>query len=142
MEGYIDELFGLSAKMKHLCPVTYEKDYETEFSSHIFEIQQDIKLSKIVKQKIAEVKGNLKKREVLEKEYLKNSTCAENLQTEICYRFKSLSKKYDPNLNNLGDYQILEIYRDKTLDIEFNDILEKVTSLAAFAPSGGERWNV
>ena len=22
MEGYIDELFGLSAKMKHLCPVT------------------------------------------------------------------------------------------------------------------------
>ena len=67
MEGYIDELFGLSAKMKHLCPVTYEKDYETEFSSHIFEIQQDIKLSKIVKQKIAEVKGNLKKREVLKK---------------------------------------------------------------------------
>ena len=138
MEGYVDEFFDLSAKMKHVCPVTYEKDFEMNLLNSIFEIQQDIKMAKILKQKISEVKEKSKKRAILEKEQLKNLTNAENLRTEICYRFKSLSKKYDPDLNNLGDYQILEIHQDKTLDTEFNDILEKVTSLAALAPLGGD----
>ena len=38
----------------------------------------------------------------------------------------------------MSDYQILEINQNKTLDIEFNGILEKVTDLAAFVSTGGE----
>ena len=45
--------------------------------------------------------------------------------------------KYDCELDLLGDYQILEISKDKNLDSEFNEILGKVTELASFVLRGG-----
>ena len=61
----------------------------------IFEIHQDIKMTKLLKQKIFEVKENLKTYAVSQNEKLKHLTNAENLKTEIGNRFNSLSKNYD-----------------------------------------------
>ena len=48
-----------------------------------------------------------------------------------------MSKKFDLELNDLGDYQILEVNQDKSLESEFNSILEKVTELTALSAVGG-----
>ena len=50
---------------------------------------------------------------------------AENLNTEIDFRCKSLLNKYEQKLEDLTDYQILEISQDKNLDLEFNGALER-----------------
>ena len=48
-----------------------------------------------------------------------------------------LSLRANLKLICLSDYQILEISQNKNLDLEFNDVLEKVTGLAALVPKGG-----
>ena len=58
------------------------------------------------------------------------------MNVEINLRIESLETKYDQNWDILGDYQILEISQNKKPDIEFNEILEKITELAAFASGG------
>ena len=63
---------------------------------------------------------------------------AANLNIEILLRFNALQTKYAIKINNLTDYQILEIYRNKNLDVKFNGILDKVTALAGLVPFGGE----
>ena len=75
--------------------------------------------------------------EDLGKARLEAVTNAESLKTEITFRFKSLSKKFDVDLDNLGDYQILELNQNKSLDLEFNSILEKVTELSSRFVAGG-----
>ena len=42
------------------------------------------------------------------------------------------------DLENLSDYQILDISQDKTLDQQFNAVLEKVTDLSSLVSGGGE----
>ena len=78
----------------------------------------------------------MKKYEVSQNEKLKHLTNAEKVKTEIGYRFNHQSKKYDLKLNDLSDYQILEIYQNKNLDVEFTEILEKVTALALLSSLG------
>ena len=45
--------------------------------------------------------------------------------------------KYDQDLSTLGDYQLLDISQDKTLDQEFNTVLEKVTDMSSLVSGGG-----
>ena len=65
---------------------------------------------------------------------------AGNLNSEILLRFNALHKlsSYDLKINALTDNQILEIYQNNKVDVEFNGILEKVTALAGLVPCGGE----
>ena len=42
-------------------------------------------------------------------------------------------------LDELGEYQILDLQQDKSMDSEFNDVLEKVTELASIAPLADDR---
>ena len=60
------------------------------------------------------------------------------MSEEINLRIETLETKYDQNWDILGDYQILEISQNKNLDIAFNEILEKITELAAFASGGSD----
>lgn len=114
MEGFINDFFNLSAKMKCFCPVDFEETFQEDFMSSIYEIQQDIKISKLLRQKIREVRDNSVKMKDLQRKQLKCINSAENLKTEISYRFKSLSQKFERDLNELGDYQILDTPRQKS----------------------------
>ena len=62
----------------------------------------------------------------------------ENLSVEITQRLKGLEVKFDQKLDALGDYQILEISQNKSLETDFNTVLEKITELAGFCSGGGE----
>ncbi len=140
MEGFINEFFTLSTKLKCICPDQFD-EFSKDFETAVFEIQQDIKLAHNLKYGILQLKENLKKKENLQNDQLKHTVNAENLKTEISYRFKALSQKYKIDLDNLGDYQILEIKQDKSLDLEFNALLEKITELASLATLGGGNLN-
>ena len=59
------------------------------------------------------------------------------MDAEINFRFKSLSKRFISDFSGLSDHQILEIHQDKTLNLEFNDVLEKVTELSSLVILGG-----
>ena len=62
----------------------------------------------------------------------------QNLFSEITKRLDIVEVKYDQDLTGLGDYQILDISQDKTLDQQFNAVLEKVTDLSSLVSGGGE----
>ena len=139
MEGFIDEFFSLSTRIKCICPDEFE-GYAVNLDESIFEIQQDIILATRLKHEVIEFKEDLHRFENLQNARLKHITNAENLKTEIAFRFQSLSKKFGVNLDSLGDYQILEMNQNqKTLDLEFNSALEKVTELASLVSLGGEK---
>ena len=61
---------------------------------------------------------------------------AQSLDKEISLRGDALMLKLDRDLNGLSDYQLLEVSSDKTVDSEFNEILEKVTDLSSYVVSG------
>ena len=63
---------------------------------------------------------------------------AENLQSEISYRFNLVNRKRE-NLNDLDDYQLLELNRNRNLETEFNDIFDKITILASMVPKDGDK---
>ena len=74
----------------------------------------------------------------VKKEQLESIASAENLKAEISYRFKSISKRFDADLDNLGDYQVLEIHQDrKNIDIEFSSVMEKISDLSSLVAKGG-----
>ena len=54
---------------------------------------------------------------------------ATNLSSEIYLRYEFLENEFDQELENLSDYQVLEVSQSKNRDIEFNGVLEKVTNL-------------
>ena len=139
MEGFVEEFYTLMAKMKYTCPDSIT-EFEYDFSTCIFEIQQDIKLARLLKQRIKEFKENSEKMLSFQNQQLKSMTSADTLKTEISYRFKSLSKRFDLDLDGLGDHQLLEISQKKDhLHLEFNSILEKITDLSSLVSSGGEK---
>ena len=139
METFVDEFFNLSAPLRFTNPTEFEKVYETEFKDSIFEIQQDIKLSRQLKQKIQEFRDDSERIRSSQKRQAKSLTSADNLRIEIEYRFKSLSQKFGVDLDELGDYQILDIRNDRTVETEFNSILERMSEFATFIPPGGEK---
>ena len=138
IEGFIDEYFTLSAKLKFCLGESYENLYASKLKKCTSDMHQNIKMAKIMKQKIiqeCEKFGRLQVEKVEQGRQIKN---AEILRDEIFFRCNSLRKKYDNKFEGLSDYKILEINKDKTLDLEFNGILEKFTALAALAPGGVE----
>ena len=67
---------------------------------------------------------------------------AQSLYSEILSRFGTLKSKIDVDLKILSDYQILEISQDvKNVGAEFNEVLSKITLLAALVPDGGKAVN-
>ena len=137
MEKFNEEFFQLKGKMSVKCP-DFERRFEDEFLRAGNEIRQDIKMAKLLKSDVLKKKAQQTDSDNFQREQASCVYRAENLKTEISFRFKSLSKKFDPDLMNLSDYQVLDIQQDKSLNTEFNDILEKVTELAALVPSGGQ----
>ena len=137
MDGFMNEFYSLSTKLKCLSPKRFESDFEDKFERDILEIERDIMLVTTLKREVSGFKRNFLIREDLAKSQSDALVCAESLKTEISFRFKSLSKKFDLDLDDLGDYQILEVNQDKSLDLEFNLILEKVTELSSLAVIGG-----
>ena len=139
MEQFIEDFFNWSEKMKQIDPVVYGNEYEKQLLNSISEIRQDIRLAKILKNKLCAVRGKLSNTANYLRDQTKYITKAENLFVELQIRFKSLSKKLDMNLDILSDYQILDIQANKSVDLEFNETLEKVTELASLASLGGEK---
>ena len=95
-------------------------------------------MAKMLRSELVRKKAQEAEQEVLQRDQPMYTARAENLNAEICYRFKSLSKRYISDFENLSDHQILEINQDKTLNIEFNEVLEKVTELASIVSLGGQ----
>ena len=127
MEHFIDEFYSLIGKLKvsRLDDKTV-KDLEEKIILAISEIEQDVKCARLLKRKYEEVQLSLTRAKTVESEQLKSITGAENLKAEISYRFKTISKRFEADLDNLGDYQILEIHQDrKNVDLEFSSVMEK-----------------
>ena len=139
MEQFIDNFFDLSAEMRQKCPVVYKDKFERQIANGSLEIRQDIKMAKILKREILLVREKLSKGAIFQKNQAQHETKAENLLTELRIRFKTLSKKYGVNLEELGDYQILDLQQEKSMDLEFNEILDKVTELSSLAHLVGEK---
>ena len=139
MEHFIDEFYSLIGKLKvsRLDDKTV-KDLEEKIILAISEIEQDVKCARLLKRKYEEVQLSLTRAKTVESEQLKSITGAENLKAEISYRFKTISKRFEADLDNLGDYQILEIHQDrKNVDLEFSSVMEKISDLSSLVSTGG-----
>ena len=139
MEHFIDEFYSLIGKLKvsRLDDKTV-KDLEEKIVLAISEIEQDAKCARLLKRKYEEVQLSLTRAKTVESEQLKSITGAENLKAEISYRFKTISKRFEADLDNLGDYQILEIHQDrKNVDLEFSSVMEKISDLSSLVSTGG-----
>ena len=136
-EKFMDELFQVKAKMLIKCPDHFDKEFSKVFTESTADIRQDIQKAKTFRVEVAKQKARNVEIEILQRDQPMYVKRAENLDAEISLRFKSLSKKFVSDLSSLGDHQILEIHQDKTLDSEFNDVLEKVTELSSLVSVGG-----
>ena len=112
--------------------------YASKLKKCTSDMHQNIKMAKIMKQKIIHECEKFRRLQVEKVEQGRQIMNAEILRDEIFFRCDSLRKKYGNKFEGLSDYQILEINKDKSLDLEFNGILEKFTALAALAPGGVE----
>ena len=137
MEAYMFEYFDLSVKFK-ICYGEEGPQHMERINLVTREISQEIKMAKLLKQKLIEVYVTKKKHDSEKKKNFHQNLKAENLSDEISLRCDSLQTKYEQKLENLSDYQILEISQNKSLDVEFNGVLEKVTDLAALVVGGGD----
>ena len=139
MERFIDEVFDVSAKMKQVCPVSYNLNHAKNIQDEIMNIHMDVRLSKLLKHELYDARQKMSCNVLFSADRIKCVTKAENLSAELHIRFKTLSKKYGINLENLSDYQILDLHQKKSGDSEFNEILEKVTEMASLVSVGGEK---
>ena len=135
MDGFIDEFFSLSTRLKCLCP-DFDLRFGRDFDIWVKEIEQDINLATRTKCAVSHFKQDSLKRERAATIQAKTVSKAESLKTEITLRFKSLSSKFDIDFDKLGDSQVLELSQNKNLDQEFNSILEKVTELSSLSTVG------
>ena len=136
MEDFVSEFFSLGTRMKCICPADFDKTFGPDLDSAVHEVQQDIILATTLKHEIQRFHNDSVRAQNAQNARLKQLTNAENLKSEISIRFKSVSKKLDVKLDDLGDYQVLELAQDKSVDQEFNNLLEKVTELASLADTG------
>ena len=135
MEQFIERYFDLEGEFRLLCPATFKDEFQIKFETDVFEIRQDIKLAKMARHQVRLARDNLSKASVCNSNFSKT----ENLISEISIRFKSISRRYRVKLDELSDYQILDLYQDKSDEVEFSEILAKVTELATLAPFGGPK---
>ena len=135
MEQFIERYFDLEGEFRLLCPATFTTEFQSKFQTDIFEIRQDIKMAKWARHEVRLARDKLSNANVLNANFSKS----ENLISEISIRFKSISKRYRINLEELSDYQILDLHQDKSEEVEFSEVLAKVTELAILAPFGGPK---
>ena len=134
-EIFVGEYFELCGKSKRLLAEDHDGE---KFKNEIDEINDKIKVAKIARKKLLEMK---EKHEVeVSKDGIKNDHFlrGQNLAVEITQRLKGLEVKFDQDLDSLGDYQLLEISQNKMLESDFNTVLEKITDLAGLVSGGGE----
>ena len=136
MEEFIGEFYSLGTRIKCICPEVFDTVYGPDLDLAVYDCQQDIILATRLKREIQRFLSDSVRAENAQNARLKQFTNAENLKSEISIRFKSVSRKLDVKLDDLGDYQVLELFQDKTVDLEFNCLLEKVTELASLADTG------
>ena len=127
MEQFINDFYSLMSKLRFSrIEDKSVTELEGKTAHSIMEIEQDVKCARLLKQKFEEFQINITQAKMVKGEQLKSITSAENLKTEISFRFKSISKRFEADLDNLGDYQILEIHQDrKNVDLEFSSVMEK-----------------
>ena len=135
MESFIGEYFDLCGKSRHLLADDHD---ELKFTTSIQQMTEKIKLSKDAWRKLIEAKAEQEVES--SKSVIKNDLVlrGKNLAVEITQRLESLETKFNQNLDDLGDYQLLEISQNKTLETDFNTVLEKITELAGLVSGGGE----
>ena len=143
MEHFIDEFYSLVGKFR-LSQVDMKPaellEIEGDLMQSVEEIQLDVKLARLLKRKFREVQDNLSQAKTVAVQQTHSIASAENLKSEISYRFKSLSKHFDADLQDLGDYQVLEIHQDKkNVDLEFSSVMEKVSELSSLVSTGGDK---
>ena len=135
MESFVSDYFDLCGKSKRLLGDEHD---EKVFKNKIDEMTDKVSLAKEARKKILE--GEAKREAESSSSVMKSDQTlrGENLSVEITQRLKGLEVKFDQKLDTLGDYQILEISQNKTLETDFNTVLEKITELAGFCSGGGE----
>ena len=114
------------------------EEFINKYFEAINDINQDIKMAKLLKLKISEV-ARKKLGKIHEREQWGRLVKAENLQSEISYRFNLVNRNCEINLNDLNDYQLLELNRNRNLENEFNEIFDKIAILASMVPKGGDK---
>ena len=143
-EKFLNDYYDFVGNLKvHLSNDDYEKEHGGQFDEYVTQINEDIKVAKLLKVKILEKNVPDIPKTVfsvpLKAGGSENpSKKAESLCREITLRSETLVEKYDQDLNSLSDYQILDISQNKSLVVEFYGILERVTSLASLVSDGAD----
>ena len=134
LEGFTNCYFDLCGKAK--CHLGEAHDY-VPYDNAIEKLSAHIKLAKETKKAL--IDGEAKKlsdsSKMLQHDQLLR---AQNLSIEITERLSSLESKFRQNLEDLGDYQILEVSQNKNLETDFNLVLQKITDLAGLVSGGGD----
>ena len=138
MEGFINEYFDLSKNLKFYFGKEYDETYEPRFVDKTKEINENIKMAKILRRKHLDVAKEKETEKSAKTKQEIELLGAQNLSSEINLRCEFLETEFDQELKNLSDYEILEISQNKNIDSELNGVLEKVTALASLASKGSE----
>ena len=135
MESFVSDYFDLCGKSKRLLGAEHD---EEGFKTKIEKMTEKITLAKEARKTVLE--AGAKRETESSNSVIKNDQIlrGKNLSVEIIQRLQGLETKFDQKLDTLGDYQILEISQNKTLETDFNTVLEKITELAGFCSGGGE----
>ena len=136
VDTFLSESFDLRVRMKDGFSEQYDELYALKFEKWACDLHTKMKNLRALKNKILTQKDECQRRSIQAAELDKQLASAENLSCEIDLRCNSLLYKYDVIFEDLTDYQILEMSKDKKLDEEFNAILDKVTSLASLMSFG------
>ena len=133
METFTGDYYDLCGKSKCLLGAAHLKE---PYDNAIEKLTANIKLAKQVRKSLldGEAKKLSESSKIVEQDQLLRG---QNLSVEITERLSSLESKFCQNLEDLGDYQLLEISQNKNLESDFNLVLEKITDLAGFVSGGG-----
>jgi hypothetical protein len=95
MEGFINDYFDLCRRAKCCLGKEYDQLYDDKYKTSISEMRQDIKMAKLLKQKLFE--KNEKSRTEAVNSYERSSQIVrvEHLVCEIKFRCDSLQRKYE-----------------------------------------------
>ena len=136
LEAFVNEYLELSVKFRCCFGEKYDELFHKSFLAETTELSEDLKVAKLLRQKLGSKSVN-EERSPYKTEVSNQKLKAEYLSIEISLRTESLESKFDQNLCDLTDYQILEITQNRNLEVEFNDILGKITDLASLVCEGG-----
>ena len=133
MENFVAQFLDTFEEFKTLCGNDFEREDGIFYSNVPSLVNGDIIMAKLLKQKLSVAARNSSNDYLKKKVTLK----AQSLLSEIESRLEVFSSKIDVDLSTLSDYQILEFSQNKSVDTEFNEVLSKITDLAALVPDGG-----